>query len=174
MSGTRYSSKPSKITSSCGSTAGRCSTPGTRRSRSRAGSACGRRRTRSFSSTISRSKAADLHPSERGSGGEPVGKDGPAAPLRVQRPSLRELVAYFLRLGALGFGGPVALANHMRRDLAETRGWLTEAEYDRAHDTVAVAFAPARSEMTLVLTVPASSRRLPAVRLLSQPCSVRF
>ena len=41
------------------------------------------------------------------------------------------MVFYFLRLGALGFGGPVALANHMRRDLAEKRGWLTEAEYDR-------------------------------------------
>jgi chromate transporter len=41
------------------------------------------------------------------------------------------MVVYFLRLGALGFGGPVALANSMRRDLVETRGWLTETEYDR-------------------------------------------
>jgi len=41
------------------------------------------------------------------------------------------MVVYFLRLGALGFGGPVALANSMRRDLVETRGWLTEIEYDR-------------------------------------------
>jgi len=41
------------------------------------------------------------------------------------------MTVYFLRLGALGFGGPVALANYMRRDLAENRGWLTEEEYDR-------------------------------------------
>jgi chromate transporter len=41
------------------------------------------------------------------------------------------MALYFLRLGSLGFGGPVALANSMRRDLAETRGWLTEEEYDR-------------------------------------------
>lgn len=41
------------------------------------------------------------------------------------------MALYFLRLGSLGFGGPVALANYMRRDLAETRGWLTEIEYDR-------------------------------------------
>ena len=41
------------------------------------------------------------------------------------------MALYFLRLGSLGFGGPVALANSMRRDLAENRGWLTEEEYDR-------------------------------------------
>jgi chromate transporter len=46
-------------------------------------------------------------------------------------PSFRGLVLYFLRLGALGFGGPVGLAHAMRRDLVEARGWLTEPEYDR-------------------------------------------
>jgi chromate transporter len=44
--------------------------------------------------------------------------------------TLRGLLAYFLRLGALGFGGPVALANSMRRDLVESRAWLTEQEFD--------------------------------------------
>jgi chromate transporter len=34
-------------------------------------------------------------------------------------------------LGATGFGGPVALANYMRRDLVEKRGWIDEASYDR-------------------------------------------
>jgi chromate transporter len=37
---------------------------------------------------------------------------------------------YFLRLGAVGFGGPVALANYIRRDLVEKRAWITDAEYD--------------------------------------------
>ncbi len=46
------------------------------------------------------------------------------------QPALLQFVAYFLRLGALGFGGPVALANFMRRDLVETRGWLTVEEYE--------------------------------------------
>jgi len=41
-----------------------------------------------------------------------------------------QLTAYFLRLGATGFGGPVALANYMRRDLVETRGWISESEYN--------------------------------------------
>jgi chromate transporter len=50
---------------------------------------------------------------------------------RSRSPSLWQMALYFLRLGSLGFGGPVALANYMRRDLAENRGWLTEEEYDR-------------------------------------------
>jgi len=40
------------------------------------------------------------------------------------------LVAYFLRLGLTGFGGPVALANYMRRDLVERYGWIAADEYD--------------------------------------------
>jgi len=48
----------------------------------------------------------------------------------VSDPSLAALAAYFLRLGAVGFGGPVALASTMRRDLVDSRGWLTEEEYD--------------------------------------------
>ncbi|HEV3089720.1 MAG TPA: chromate efflux transporter [Candidatus Elarobacter sp.] len=46
-------------------------------------------------------------------------------------PSILDLVRYFLMLGATGFGGPVALANYMRRDLVEKRGWIDEASYDR-------------------------------------------
>jgi chromate transporter len=47
------------------------------------------------------------------------------------KPTLWEINRYFLILGATGFGGPVALANYMRRDLAERRRWLTDDEYDR-------------------------------------------
>jgi chromate transporter len=49
----------------------------------------------------------------------------------VNGPSVVDLVRYFLMLGATGFGGPVALANSMRRDLVEKRGWLDESAYDR-------------------------------------------
>jgi chromate transporter len=52
--------------------------------------------------------------------------------------TLRALVLYFLRLGALGFGGPVALANAMRRDLVDARGWISAEEYD---DGLALAAA---------------------------------
>jgi chromate transporter len=43
--------------------------------------------------------------------------------------TLAQLTGYMLRLGATGFGGPVALAGYMHRDLVETRGWITEADY---------------------------------------------
>jgi chromate transporter len=45
------------------------------------------------------------------------------------RPTLGQLVLYFLKLGATGFGGPVALANYMRADLFERRKWFSEGEY---------------------------------------------
>src|SRR5260370_6249807 len=48
----------------------------------------------------------------------------------VQPVTFRRLVLYFLGLGAVGCGGPVALANSMRRDLVEERGWLTSEEYE--------------------------------------------
>jgi chromate transporter len=43
--------------------------------------------------------------------------------------SLWDLVAYMLRLGTLGFGGPVALVGYMYRDLVERRKWISEADY---------------------------------------------
>jgi chromate transporter len=39
------------------------------------------------------------------------------------------LVGYFLRLGAYGFGGPIALVGYMHRDLVVERHWFTEDEY---------------------------------------------
>jgi chromate transporter len=44
-------------------------------------------------------------------------------------PTRSELLRYFLGLGTLGFGGPVALVGAMRRDLVDARGWLSDAEY---------------------------------------------
>jgi len=40
-----------------------------------------------------------------------------------------EIARYFFRLGALGFGGPIALAGYMQRDLVERRRWFTQDEY---------------------------------------------
>ena len=45
---------------------------------------------------------------------------------------LRELVRYFLRLGLLGFGGPVALVGQMERELVTERGWLTKEQMREA------------------------------------------
>jgi chromate transporter len=43
--------------------------------------------------------------------------------------TLRDLLVYFLRLGTLGFGGPIALAGHMQRDLVEERHWISKPDY---------------------------------------------
>jgi chromate transporter len=43
--------------------------------------------------------------------------------------SLGQLILYMLRLGTLGFGGPVALVGYMHRDLVERRGWISEEDY---------------------------------------------
>jgi chromate transporter len=45
---------------------------------------------------------------------------------------VRELMRYFLRLGLLGFGGPVALVGQMERELVTERGWLTREEMREA------------------------------------------
>ena len=45
------------------------------------------------------------------------------------RLSLRQIAGYFIRLGTLGFGGPIALAGYMQRDLVERRHWFTQDEY---------------------------------------------
>ncbi len=42
---------------------------------------------------------------------------------------LRDLLVYFLRLGTLGFGGPIALAGHMQKDLVERRRWVSKQDY---------------------------------------------
>jgi chromate transporter len=49
--------------------------------------------------------------------------------------SRRDLVLYYLRLGALGFGGPVALCGQMERELVQERKWLSR---DEMRDGIAV------------------------------------
>ena len=46
----------------------------------------------------------------------------------VRRVPIRELVRYYLRLGSIGFGGPVALVGQMERELVGERKWLTKEE----------------------------------------------
>ena len=43
--------------------------------------------------------------------------------------SLFQLMRYFLKLGTIGFGGPVALVGYMYRDLVEARRWIAEEDY---------------------------------------------
>ncbi|HEX9531531.1 MAG TPA: chromate efflux transporter [bacterium] len=45
---------------------------------------------------------------------------------------INELVRYFLRLGALGFGGPAALVAQMEQDLVRNRPWVSREEFREA------------------------------------------
>jgi chromate transporter len=45
--------------------------------------------------------------------------------------TLAGLVRYFAKLGSWGFGGPIALAGYMHRDLVERRRWYSEDEYQQ-------------------------------------------
>ncbi len=70
-----------------------------------------------------------------------------------ERPTytLRQLVLYFLRLGALGFGGPVALAGYMRRDLVEARQWITDADYKEGLALAQLAPGPLAAQLAIYL-----------------------
>jgi chromate transporter len=39
------------------------------------------------------------------------------------------ILAYFLKLGAIGFGGPIATVGYMQRDLVEQRGWIDRQDF---------------------------------------------
>lgn len=50
-------------------------------------------------------------------------------PETVRRVPIRDLVTYYLRLGTIGFGGPVALVGQMEKELVAERHWLTKEEF---------------------------------------------
>src|SRR5437763_6837168 len=65
--------------------------------------------------------------------------------------SLWQLVAYMLRLGALGFGGPVALAGYMYRDLVEQRRWISEADYKEGLALAQLMPGPLAAQLAIYL-----------------------
>ena len=69
----------------------------------------------------------------------------------MQRPSLRSFILYFLRLGTLGFGGPIALAGHMQQDLVERRGWITAQEYKEGLALAQLAPGPLAAQLAMYL-----------------------
>jgi len=65
--------------------------------------------------------------------GESVNDSTSTAPTRArQAGAIRDLVLYFLKLGALGFGGPVALVGQMERELVDGKKWLGKSEMRNA------------------------------------------
>jgi chromate transporter len=65
--------------------------------------------------------------------------------------STAALVKYFLYLGATGFGGPIALAGAMQRDLVERRGWITEEEYRKGLALAQLAPGPLAAQLAMYI-----------------------
>ena len=66
-------------------------------------------------------------------------------------PSLTAFVAYFLKLGTTGFGGPIALAGYMQRDLVERRRWVTPDQYVKGLALAQLAPGPLAAQLAIYL-----------------------
>ncbi len=49
--------------------------------------------------------------------------------LRREKIGFPPFLRYFLWLGTVGFGGPIASVGYMQRDLIEKRGWLDKQDF---------------------------------------------
>ena len=65
--------------------------------------------------------------------------------------SIRDLGYYFLKLGATGFGGPVALVGYMHRDLVEKRKWLSEEDYKEGLALAQLAPGPLAAQLAIYI-----------------------
>lgn len=65
--------------------------------------------------------------------------------------TLRELTLYFLKLGTIGFGGPVALVGYMHKDLVEKRKWISEDEYKQGLALAQLAPGPLAAQLGIYL-----------------------
>ena len=65
--------------------------------------------------------------------------------------SLRQLVLYALKLGTVGFGGPVALVGYMYRDLVEQRHWISEADYKEGLALAQLMPGPLAAQLAMYL-----------------------
>ena len=61
------------------------------------------------------------------------------------------LMSYFLYLGSLGFGGPVALVGYMQRDLVERRGWFSKDDYMKGLALSQLAPGPLAAQLAMCL-----------------------
>lgn len=70
---------------------------------------------------------------------------------KAEQPSLPRFFGYFLWLGTVGFGGPIALAGHMQHDLVEDRGWIREADYLEGLALAQLAPGPLAAQLAIYL-----------------------
>jgi chromate transporter len=65
--------------------------------------------------------------------------------------SLWQMMRYMLKLGSIGFGGPIALVGYMHQDLVEKEKWLTESEYAEGLALAQLAPGPLAAQLAIYL-----------------------
>jgi len=65
--------------------------------------------------------------------------------------SLAAMARYFLKLGTIGFGGPVALVGYMYRDLVEARRWIGEDDYKEGLTLAQLMPGPLAAQLAMYL-----------------------
>src|SRR5213595_3134229 len=65
--------------------------------------------------------------------------------------SFTQFVGYFLWLGTVGFGGPIALAGHMQQDLVDARGWISKEDYLEGLALAQLAPGPLAAQLAIYL-----------------------
>jgi len=68
-----------------------------------------------------------------------------------QEPTSRQLFLYFLRLGTVGFGGLIALAGYMQKELVDERHWITPEEYKEGLALAQLAPGPLAAQLAIYL-----------------------
>jgi chromate transporter len=84
---------------------------------------------------------------ERGDAGVMV----PQRPSASAAASAVKVAGYFLRLGTVGFGGPIALVGYMQRDLVEGRRWFSAKEYAEGLAFSQLAPGPLAAQLAMYL-----------------------
>src|SRR6266853_5098544 len=67
------------------------------------------------------------------------------------RVSLTEFALYFLKLGCIGFGGPIALVGYMQKDLVDERKWISQEDYLNGLAFSQLAPGPLAAQMAMYL-----------------------
>src|SRR5207247_10858058 len=83
----------------------------------------------------------------------------PTVEVTIDRPAadglapctLSKFLVYFLRLGTTGFGGPIALAGYMQRDLVERRRSVTKEDYMEGLALAQLAPGPLAAQLAIYL-----------------------
>jgi chromate transporter len=65
--------------------------------------------------------------------------------------SLMRFTGYFLWLGTVGFGGPIALAGHMQQDLVDRHGWISREDYVEGLALAQLAPGPLAAQLAIYL-----------------------